>query len=287
MKKYLCLLAFVVMLTACSSEDEVIIDEASEGAVTATTLQPQGVLLHSAMLKGSIAIVGAPEIAEYGIVYATTANPTVEDSKLIHTDGTQEFGFKVQNLESNTTYYYRAYASTSADTNYGEVYSFTTQNMQVSCSPDEGHIAVRYIDTDIYDYIPVDSIHLTVHVINGVTLTYFTVNAFNPDEIPPASAAVTLAFNEIDNALPLSGVYIVYGDPNGFLPANAKSSGQVRLYGGRNVDTGFSNYFESSYAKEGVVYVENDNNGTITFTVCDVNTFSPGWGFTTKFVYHY
>ncbi|MDR0983137.1 MAG: hypothetical protein LBM07_07875 [Culturomica sp.] len=79
----------------------------------------------TATFNGTILTVGIPAYTERGFVYATTANPTLADSKVIST-GTGEgtFNANVTSLTAGSTYHVRAYATNSTGTAYGEEVSF-------------------------------------------------------------------------------------------------------------------------------------------------------------------
>jgi hypothetical protein len=80
-----------------------------------------------ATLSGYITFAGTPEYTERGVVYSTTQNPTLADSKVVSAGtGTGSFSANVSGLTPNTTYYIRAYATNAKGTAYGEEMSFTT-----------------------------------------------------------------------------------------------------------------------------------------------------------------
>lgn len=81
---------------------------------------------NSAAGGGSITVNGGAAITARGIVWGTSHNPTVSDSKT--SDGTDmgEFTSAMASLKGNTTYYVRAYAANSAGTGYGPEVSFKT-----------------------------------------------------------------------------------------------------------------------------------------------------------------
>lgn len=82
----------------------------------------------SAISGGEITSNGDAAITEYGLVYGTNSNPTVDvDSKLIVDsilDG--KFTDTITSLLANTLYYVRAYATNNQGTAYGTQVSFTT-----------------------------------------------------------------------------------------------------------------------------------------------------------------
>ena len=75
----------------------------------------------TATFNGSIESVGDPAYTERGFVYGTIHNPTIEDDtkKVAVGSGTGAFSASVTELEMNTIYYIRAFATNSQGTTYG------------------------------------------------------------------------------------------------------------------------------------------------------------------------
>ncbi|WP_324068536.1 MAG: cadherin domain-containing protein [Flavobacterium sp.] len=74
---------------------------------------------------------GGISLTEKGICWSTTANPTINDSKLVdETTATGAFASNLTGLNALTTYYVRAYATNTLGTSYGAQVVFTTP-MQV------------------------------------------------------------------------------------------------------------------------------------------------------------
>jgi plastocyanin len=85
-------------------------------AITATT----------ATGGGSVTSDGGGTVLARGVVWSTSANPTISDSKTIDGTGTGSFVSSLTGLTGGTTYHVRAYATNSAGTGYGSDVSFTT-----------------------------------------------------------------------------------------------------------------------------------------------------------------
>lgn len=88
---------------------------------------------NSATLGGNVTNSGNGAISERGVVYATTANPTTANTKVVIGSGTGAFSQTVSGLTALTTYFVRAYGINSAGTAYGPQISFTTP----ACPPIE------------------------------------------------------------------------------------------------------------------------------------------------------
>ena len=63
-----------------------------------------------------------------GVCWGTTDNLTLDDSHTVDGGGAGSFTSNITGLTENTTYYVRAYATSSADTAYGETRTFETNN---------------------------------------------------------------------------------------------------------------------------------------------------------------
>jgi uncharacterized protein (TIGR02145 family) len=87
---------------------------------------------NSATLTGEVSGDGGAEVTSRGIVYSITSGFSTEDGIWVAatTNGTGSFTVLVSGLSSSTTYYYRAYATNSEGTSYGEEQSFTTSSSE-------------------------------------------------------------------------------------------------------------------------------------------------------------
>ena len=103
-----------------------------------TTAEVTGITCYTAVSGGEVTFDGNVTVTARGICWGTSPNPTIEDNKT--TDGTGVGGFtsNLSNLEYNTTYYVRAYATNEVGTAYGEEVTFTTL-----LDPANGH---EYVD---------------------------------------------------------------------------------------------------------------------------------------------
>ena len=97
-------------------------------APTASTTAASTITSTTATLNGNITSDGGATITARGFVYATSnADLTIMGATNVIVSGTTGvFEKDITGLTAGTTYYYRAYATNSVDTTYGEVQSFTT-----------------------------------------------------------------------------------------------------------------------------------------------------------------
>ena len=88
------------------------------------TLAATDITTSSATLRGNILDNGGATIVEKGFVWGISAEDLTET---IHSsDNTDNFEYMLTGLDAATVYYYKAYASNSIGTSYGELMSFTT-----------------------------------------------------------------------------------------------------------------------------------------------------------------
>lgn len=82
----------------------------------------------SALPGGYVIDDGGAEVTERGICYSTTHNPTINSSKAYDDSFGRlgPFSKVITDLTPNTTYYFRAYATNSVGTGYGDELSFKT-----------------------------------------------------------------------------------------------------------------------------------------------------------------
>ncbi len=119
---------------ATNSEGTAIANEklyfnTTDGLGTVLTSNPTNIVNNGATLNGSLISIGDAPMIEKGFVYSTnaSASPTIDDNKLILTGTTLgAYSSLLTGLSEQTTYYYRAYVTTSIGTKYGAKKTFTT-----------------------------------------------------------------------------------------------------------------------------------------------------------------
>ncbi|MBC7124476.1 MAG: hypothetical protein H5T24_02515, partial [Bacteroidales bacterium] len=96
---------------------------------TVSTSNVSEVTETSAKAGGTVDFYGGADITAKGVVWSTSANPTVDanDGKTNDGTGSTEFSSDLTGLTPGTTYYVRAYATNSAGTGYGNEVQFTTE----------------------------------------------------------------------------------------------------------------------------------------------------------------
>ena len=118
MKKLsLLLVALAMILTSCKPEAEKpTVVTKTVGEVTETT----------AKVVGQVTADGGAEVTERGVCWNTSGQPTVSDTYTMDGSNIGTYTSNMTNLEHNTTYYVRAYATNEVGTAYGEERTFKT-----------------------------------------------------------------------------------------------------------------------------------------------------------------
>lgn len=80
----------------------------------------------AAKISAEVTLANGATVTERGVVYATTANPTTANSKLVTGSGVGAYTSNITGLTGSTKYYVRAYAINSAGTSYSTQIDFTT-----------------------------------------------------------------------------------------------------------------------------------------------------------------
>ena len=125
MKKIAPLFFVITTLFGCASENA-----PTKTAPQVSTSTISNITLNSAISGGAIANDGGADITSKGVVWNTTASPTISsNTKTIEGTGTGTFSSSLTNLTPSTTYYLRAYATNSSGTGYGSEISFTTNSV--------------------------------------------------------------------------------------------------------------------------------------------------------------
>jgi hypothetical protein len=100
-------------------------------APTVTTQAVTGIMTTTATGNGNVTVLGVPNPTQHGVVWSTSANPTIADNRT--TDGpvsaTGAFTSSITGLTPGILYHVRAYVTNAYGTVYGEDVTFTTDQL--------------------------------------------------------------------------------------------------------------------------------------------------------------
>jgi hypothetical protein len=91
-----------------------------------TNVPVTSIAQNSASSGGNVTSQGGANVTARGVCWNTQTNPTTANSKSVDGTGTGTFTSAMTGLTAGTTYYVRAYATSSAGTSYGSEVVFTT-----------------------------------------------------------------------------------------------------------------------------------------------------------------
>ncbi|MBK9358856.1 MAG: PKD domain-containing protein [Bacteroidales bacterium] len=120
----LCLIIMNILITNGCNKDE----EKKETSPILETQTPTSITSNSAVVGGFVSSDGGATITERGVCYSSiNPNPTVRDFVISEGNETGNYQCTLPDLDSETTYYAKAYALNTAGIGYGNTVSFTTE----------------------------------------------------------------------------------------------------------------------------------------------------------------
>src|SRR5690554_4065027 len=126
---YALIMGLLVLTNSCKKDEDK--DDPKSVAVL-TTAEVSEITETTAVSGGDITSNGGASVIVRGVCWSTSETPTISDSKTIDGKGEGKFISNITDLESNTTYYVRAYATNSEGTGYGNATPFKTLKIKGS-----------------------------------------------------------------------------------------------------------------------------------------------------------
>ncbi|MEK5257516.1 glycosyl hydrolase 53 family protein [Paenibacillus sp. FSL F4-0125] len=185
-----------------------------ESAIVDTNAEVQQITSMTAKVGGNITSDGGAEVTERGVVYSTTATPTIADGKAIaESGGTGAFSVKLTGLQSGSTYYVRAYAVNGVGVSYGQEITFTTLSSSASLNSMNlsGITLDQTVSGSVYDY--------TASV--PYSLSNFTVTATASDAV---YSTLTASVYNSANTLVAGPISLTSGETSVELPLEVGSN---------------------------------------------------------------
>ena len=113
-----------------------------------TTTAASSININGFTTGGNISSDGGNLVTYRGICWSTSANPTINDNRILSGTGTGTFTITLANLNVATTYYVRAFATNSAGTAYGNQQTISTSSLVAGTSYQGGRIAYIFQSGD-------------------------------------------------------------------------------------------------------------------------------------------
>lgn len=166
------------------------------------------------MTGGNISVTGGSlTITKKGLVWGTTATPTIDLTTKTE-EAKDSFDTRVYGLTPNTTYYVRAYATTSTGTTYGNEQIFKTKSLPVlngliACYPFSGN-ANNVADTTFHgtvtDAVPASdrfNVANAAYSFNGTSsfINFGNNPAVGPTSNIPLSISLWISANATGNVI--------------------------------------------------------------------------------------
>ncbi len=111
---------------------------------TLNTIDPITVSTTSIQSGGNILEEGGTPIIEKGIVYGTSSNPTISGSHVVSTSNASPFTAILPNIQSNTIYYIRSYATNGTGVGYGNEVVFNSNTIYLPTIVTVAMSAIQY-----------------------------------------------------------------------------------------------------------------------------------------------
>ena len=201
MKKILFLTLSLLLLNCSSDNNE---DEAINSLPTLTTNNVTNISSSRIISGGNISNNGGLDVTSRGICWSLNEEPTTNDNFLINGSGIGEYSVEVLNLESNTDYYARAFATNSLGTSYGNELNFTTlkdityEVILFEFTPDTGNNTSRLkyqIKFNNLNDISINGFHKITLNIDGLVSSNIASSSSPCYEIS-ANSSCTISFDE-------------------------------------------------------------------------------------------
>jgi len=168
-------IAILALLPTCKKDND---DKDSQKYIPVLfTLEVSDITQKSAESGGKISDDGGSLIVARGVCWSIGQNPTINDNKTTDGIGRGSFISWLKDLEHQTTYFLRAYATNAYGTAYGNTVTFTTKDEFRPCP---GISIVTDIDGNVYNTVQIgDQCWMkenlkTTHYRNGMPIEHLS-----------------------------------------------------------------------------------------------------------------
>jgi len=187
---------------------------------TVTTSAVYSITASGAVSGGNVTSDGGADVTARGLCWGTNPSPTVADQVIAGGSGKGSFSNNFSGLYQGSTYYFRAFATNSAGTSYGEIRSFTT-NYELA--------ETVYFPIAVWLQDPLKN--ASAYKNNGINTFVGLWNAFDlPQFNALKNAGLKVICTQKDFGLSLGNEPLVMGWMHGDEPDNAQWNAATQKY---------------------------------------------------------
>jgi hypothetical protein len=213
--------SILFLLSSCQKESKTEDAENAQVKVpTVSTLSANLITANTTDAGGNVTSDGGATVTSRGLCWGTNPSPTLSDNIVAIGSGTGSFSTSLSGLFQGSTYYFRAYATNSAGTAYGDVTTFTTSYEQSETS---------YFPIAVWLQDPVKN--GVAYKSNGINTFVGLWNAFDQTQfnaLKSTNLKVICAQNEF--GLSLGSEPLLIGYMHGDEPDNAQWNATTQKY---------------------------------------------------------
>lgn len=202
---------------SCKNDDD---NDVIKQILTVTTAEVTKIGQVTAQSGGIITSDAGLAVTARGVCWNTTGNPSITDTKTTDGSGGGSFTSQLTGLTVGTTYYLRAYATSSEGTAYGSTMSFETLGSTFTDSRD-GNV---YNMVTIGDQIWMAENLKTTHYSDGTAIPLVNTNS-TWDALTATSKAYCWYNDDIANKTTYGALYTWAAVMNGAASSTANPSG--------------------------------------------------------------
>ncbi|MBX2974611.1 MAG: lamin tail domain-containing protein [Ignavibacteriaceae bacterium] len=179
---------------------------------------------------GEVTSDGGESVTQKGLVWNTSATPTVDNFKTEEGAGTGDITGNMTGLTPNTLYYVRAYATNSVGTAYGAERTFTTNNLSAPVASAATDITATGFTANWNSVTGAASYRLDVSTHSAFNNTTPATDLFISEYVEGSSSNKYIEiYNGTGNSVDLSDYKLQY-----FANGSASTSSDVQLSGTLN-----------------------------------------------------
>lgn len=238
-----------------------------------TTISASSITGNVAVSGGNVTDNGGATVLTRGVCFGVNPNPTINDSVSLSLSGTDSFTVNLNGLTDSTTYYVRAFATTTVGTGYGNEISFTTLEQLIAIGESYNGGIIFYINDhgdEGYVVAPNDQSTSADWGCAGIAIT--GADGIGVGNGPQNSIDIMNECGTTGTAVAICSNLVLDGYSDWFLP----SKGELEVLYQNLYLSGFGNFSQNSYWSSSEV--DGSNAWSFNFntnTAGNANKFSP------------